>query len=797
MTLSQLLAAPDRQPTLSGTVTYPTGTSLSFGPDQAMAFFLSEGAQSGTLLGGAFSAACSLTLNDQDAFFTAGRSPYGAHVRVYLDIGGMCAPLAVFTVSKVARRENDPRLTLSGSDAMGTAFEALFQDDFSYPLTLSQLAAHVAAQAGFTLSDELPNGSVLLSQRPDWGEISLRQALAFIACAAGSFACIDRDGALRLKPLCPASAPYLIRPEVTLGREYGDDRFGPLQGLTIRCTGAPRDASPLTVAQNGAVLNAYNSLVIDRNPLFPHAGSHTQVLADGLLSVLSGLTLAQAKVSWRGDPLLTLGDRVRIADTSDSITETQVTRQAITFSQGFSMQSDCLPPVNQPAVGRLFTASGAINAALLDGEMSGVLIRDGSLAAQALMAGSVTAAQLAAGAVTAEKISAGAVTAEKIGAGEVTAAHIAAGAVTAEKIDAGAVTADKLAAGSVQAGHLTASALEAMDARIGAADIDYAHIKDLAAGTALIERGSGEKLFIRRLAVDSAQMVDLAVGQLTVKARDGNYYSLSVDLDTGHVSATQVTVTAGELAAGQTASGQHIIETDLTVSELNTSSATATEALINRITAGRIDVDTLFAREATVNRLNALDISGNEYLHLYVGGQVDPVRQQVSGIQFSAAAGSQTLYAQGDSRLTPPADGWTGNAPPGEKGKVIWQKTVTTYLDGHTAESSPVCLSGADGEDATTLRIDSSRGTVFKNNAVSTVLSAVIYHGPDRITTAQQLRQLFGAGAHLQWSWQRMDESRFGVISASDSRIGSDGFTFTLSAADVDTKVTFLCELIV
>ena len=34
------------------------------------------------------------------------------------------------------------------------------------------------------------------------------------------------------------------------------------------------------------------------------------------------------------------------------------------------------------------------------------------------------------------------------------------------------------------------------------------------------------------------------------------------------------------------------------------------------------------------------------------------------------------------------------------------------------------------------------------------------------------------------------------TISASDSRIGNDGFTFTLSPEDVDTKVTFLCQLI-
>jgi len=94
------------------------------------------------------------------------------------------------------------------------------------------------------------------------------------------------------------------------------------------------------------------------------------------------------------------------------------------------------------------------------------------------------------------------------------------------------------------------------------------------------------------------------------------------------------------------------------------------------------------------------------------------------------------------------------------------------------------------------LRIESSRGTVFKNNAVSTVLSAVIYRGSQRITDMATLKSAMGSSAYLQWSWQRLDETNYGIIAANDSRIGNNGFTFTLSPEDVDTKVTFMCELI-
>lgn len=606
---SAYLARSDRRLSLSGTVTYLTGASVAFTGAQAMDFSLSEGVGNGFLLGGAFSASCSLTLSDQDKRFTGGRTPYGAQVRVYLDAGEDRLPLAVFTVTKAVKREREPFLTLSGCDALGTAFEAAFQDAFDYPMTLSALAGRLAALVGFTLSDPLPYGSQIISHRPDWGDISLRQALAYTACAAGCFCCIDRSGDLRMKPVVSSAEPFVISPASTLRREYVGGRFGPLKGLIVSCKNAPRDASPLTFRLDDTPLNDYNALAVDRNPLFAWQADHTSPLAVSLLSSLSGLTMEQLKISWQGDPALTLGDRVRVIDTAGQAADTLVTRQTILFSRGFSMQSECACPVARPSVGRAFTSSGALNASLLDGAMSGVLIQDGTLSGQALMAGNVTAAQLAAGAVTAEKIAALAVSADKL----------AAGAVTADKIAAGAVEANQIAAGAVNAGHLAASTLEAVDARIGAADIDFAHVKDLTADEAIIESGLGGKLYIRRLAVNSGQMVDLTVGQLTVKAEDGHYYSLTVDLATGQVTAQRVQPTAAELEEGQMAdTGQHIIETSLTVSDLNAGSAAAAEALIGKLFAGRLDVDTLFARQAAIDALTAADISGNQSLRLYV-----------------------------------------------------------------------------------------------------------------------------------------------------------------------------------
>lgn len=98
-------------------------------------------------------------------------------------------------------------------------------------------------------------------------------------------------------------------------------------------------------------------------------------------------------------------------------------------------------------------------------------------------------------------------------------------------------------------------------------------------------------------------------------------------------------------------------------------------------------------------------------------------------------------------------------------------------------------------EITTLLRIESSRGTVFKNDTVATVLSVVIYHGTQRITDSATMKKVFGNSAYLEWYWQRLDDDTYGVILSTDPRFGDNGFTFTLSPNDVDTKVTFMCEL--
>ena len=104
-------------------------------------------------------------------------------------------------------------------------------------------------------------------------------------------------------------------------------------------------------------------------------------------------------------------------------------------------------------------------------------------------------------------------------------------------------------------------------------------------------------------------------------------------------------------------------------------------------------------------------------------------------------------------------------------------------------------VQGDAGEDATILRIDSSRGVLFKNNYFSTVLTVTIQRGPLTITNASAMHAEYGAGAYLQWYWRKFDDEDWKIMLVTDSHITNDGFTLTVTPNDVDEKIVFKCEL--
>ena len=103
----------------------------------------------------------------------------------------------------------------------------------------------------------------------------------------------------------------------------------------------------------------------------------------------------------------------------------------------------------------------------------------------------------------------------------------------------------------------------------------------------------------------------------------------------------------------------------------------------------------------------------------------------------------------------------------------------------------------AETKDLVTLRIDSSRGTVFKNSEVSTVLTVRCYKRGQEITTLTALRQaMLDATARIRWYVLREGDTDWVSLADSDPMLSNDGFTLTVAPDDVTVKCTFKAEIV-
>ncbi len=158
------------------------------------------------------------------------------------------------------------------------------------------------------------------------------------------------------------------------------------------------------------------------------------------------------------------------------------------------------------------------------------------------------------------------------------------------------------------------------------------------------------------------------------------------------------------------------------------------------------------------------------------GAQIDRVEADLDSARDGLSAAME--------RLTDP-----------DTGLEATQQKANDAATAAVEATAAAAQASVDASSAVVLRVDSTRGLVFKNSLISTVLSVTVFAKGQTITDIVTLHDVFGAGAYLEWRWRRLDDSDFGVISSEDTRIGAGGFTLTVSPADVDTKTVFMCVL--
>lgn len=626
---------------LRGVITRSDGTQISLTTDDILSYSISESSGSeGLPLGSAEASSFSLTISNVGKGYTPQQFD---NAEVHMEVGLKSASgtityssFGVWYVCDVSAPEQSVSIDLSGYDALATLFESTYTDaESAYPTTLGSLATTICAAAGISMTTAaFRNADVAVQSIPDWGdEVTLRTIIGYISACAGGFARITRNGKLEIMSYCDGQS-YSINSDIYSALTRVNGSGFKFNALEVKELGAEEETYTRYAVNASLEDNPTNTIRIEDNPLF------TAGIAASVKELLTGIEIVAASLNWGADPAVRISDKLSVVDTQNNTLVMLVNSQSITFAGGMSATSACNLPALNSANSGSYTSSGNIIDSNGNIRVRRIANFDKSVVNataghfEELTATSASIDRLLAGIIDAIKLRADNISASSIDTDKLTAAIASIMEATIKKLNAGSITTDELFANVAEIVRLKVSQLNAGNistdtfatelARVtvlicGSASFDKATIKHLVAEAMNLEYGVAGQVFIRNLAVEYAQMVGATIGNLCIKSKDGKYYLLDVDAD-GNVTATETTVTDSEIEAGQTSDGNVIVETNMTVANLNTTNLLATYALINKIDAARIDVDELIARSVFTDALYTSAIYGGRSLKTIVDG---------------------------------------------------------------------------------------------------------------------------------------------------------------------------------
>ena len=202
-------------------------------------------------------------------------------------------------------------------------------------------------------------------------------------------------------------------------------------------------------------------------------------------------------------------------------------------------------------------------------------------------------------------------------------------------------------------------------------------LADGVVGTAQIADGSITSAKIVSLNADVITAGTLSVKRLILVGEDGLIYN---------INAAASGLTAEELTDEKyqnQINGTVIVAKSITAAQIAAESITGNEILAQSITAGNIDVAGLFADEATIAAINAMDISSNSYLKLMVETAVDDV--QVGGRNYVLNTG-EAYVAESDGSARTWLFPW--KCASADIAHSLYGKTITISFDYDQAITS-------------------------------------------------------------------------------------------------------------
>lgn len=164
-----------------------------------------------------------------------------------------------------------------------------------------------------------------------------------------------------------------------------------------------------------------------------------------------------------------------------------------------------------------------------------------------------------------------------------------------------------------------------------------------------------------------------------------------------------------------------------------------------------------------------------------------------TGAPGNGISSTSVTYQASSSGTTAPTGTWSSTIPEVSASQYLWSRTILTYTDSTTSTSYAVGMMGAKGDpgakgdtgatgapgaDAITLSITSSNGLIFKNTAVSTVLTAHVYKAGVELTAAQ-----IAAIGTISW------------YKDGSTTAAATGTTLTIDSGDVTNQASYVASI--
>ena len=645
---------PERRLDIRATITLSNGTQITLQADDIYRYSVNSSAcDSGLPVGGAISASFTLGV-------AAGALNYNAveldsaEVRVQIGTRGDADQYTYFDagcwyVTNTETPEQTGEYTLTGMDALGLYFDVTYTDDASaYPRTMGGLLELMCTMAGVQVTSAAwLNKSTAIATMPRWpGETTTRDIVGYIAACAGGFARINNSGVLEI--VSPGSGT------VTANNPTIYTQFTPQGGanfafncLRVTFVAASEDetqSEPVRFAVNADVSdNATTCIEITGNPLY------TEAIAASVKTALTGKTFEGGTVSWLGDPRAVVGLGMDVTALDSTTHHLLITSSQLDFNTGgLLMTSTSSMPTLASNTSQHYSSSGRVFDD--NGRLDTARIIDFSGSVVDAVLGKFT--RIVVGDLQADSLFA-----QMAKIVNMSVSHLDAGVIDADKIKSGSITADRMKAKTITA--------------------ESGILADGVVGTAQIADGSITTAKIVELSADVITAGTLSVKRLILVGEDGLIYN---------INATASGLTAEELTDEKyqnQINGTVIVAKSITAAQIAAESITGNEILAGSITAGNIDVAGLFADEATINAINAMDISSNNYLKLMVETAVDDV--QVGGRNYLLGTG-EAYVAESDGSARTWLFPW--KCASSDIAHSLYGKTITISFDYDQAITS-------------------------------------------------------------------------------------------------------------